>query len=207
MKIRNDSIMTTWTQSLEYLIDCQDVVPTERNLDTYEIRNAVLEIVKPLKGRDKLLAFEKKRGHDYSEGKYVNYWKNVDEKLKKFPKTSIAQLDIITEKLNISPYNRHGYASIWNPSVDLKKPYPSCIIGIYFMVRDEKLNMTAMLRSNDAWGQALNDMYELVKLQERIAMKLQFEVGIYTHFAISYHLYTKDYMDAQLYLKEYHNGK
>lgn len=207
MKIRNDSIMSTWTQSLEYLVDCQEVVPTERNLDTYEIRNAVLEIEKPLKERDKLLAFEKKRGHDYNEVKYINYWKNVNDKLKKFPKTSITQLDIITEKLNTSPYNRHGYASIWNPSVDLKNPYPSCIIGIYFMVRDDKLNMTAMLRSNDAWGQALNDMYELVKFQEKIAMKLQFEVGIYTHFAISYHLYTKDYMDAQLYLKEYHDGK
>lgn len=207
MKIRNSSIMATWTRSLEYLVDCPEIVPTERNLDTYEIRNAVLEIEQPLEGRDKLLAFEKKRGHIYSEEKYVNYWKNVYEKLKKFPKTSVTQLDIITEKLNASPYNRHGYASIWNPSIDLKDSYPSCIIGIYFMVRDEKLNMTAMLRSNDAWGQALNDMYELVKFQEQVAINLQLEVGVYTHFAISYHLYTKDHMEAQLYLKGNGNGK
>lgn len=207
MKIRNNSIMATWTQSLEYLVDCQEVVPTERNLDTYEIRNAVLEIEQPLEGRDKLLAFEKKRGHIYSEEKYVNYWKNVCEKLKKFPKTRVAQLDVITKKLNASPYNRHGYASIWNPSIDLEDSYPSCIIGIYFMIRDEKLNMTAILRSNDAWGQALNDMYELVNFQEEVAINLQLKVGIYTHFAISYHLYTKDHMDAQLYLKGYNNGK
>lgn len=207
MKIRDNSIMETWTQSLEYLVNCQDVVPTERNLDTYELRNVVLEISQPLESRDKLLAFEKKRGHICSEKKYVDYWKNVYEKLKKYPKTSIAQLDIITEKLNNSPYNRHGYASIWNPSIDLKGSYPSCIIGLYFMIRDDKLNMTAMLRSNDAWGQALNDIYELVNFQEQIAMALQIEVGMYTHFAISYHLYTKDYMETQLYLKGYKDGK
>lgn len=205
VKIRNKSIIDTWTQSLKYLVDCQNVVPTERNLDTYEVTNAILEVEKPLENRDILLAFEKKRSHNYTEKSYVKYWKIVHDKLKKFPKTSVAQIDIITDKLSNSPYNRHGYASIWAPSIDLKTDYPSCIIGIYFMIRDEKLNMTAMLRSNDAWGQALNDMYELVKIQEEIAMKLQLEVGIYTHFAASYHLYTKDRMDAQLFLKEKEN--
>lgn len=206
MKVRNYSIMATWADSLEYLVNCHDVVPTERNLDTFEIQNAVLEIEHPLEDRDILLAFEKKRGHIYNDNKYVNYWKNVYEKLKKFPKTSIAQLNIITEKLNASPYNRHGYASIWNPSIDLNGSYPSCIIGLYFMIRDEKLNMTATLRSNDAWGQALNDMYELVNFQEQVAKDLQLEVGIYTHLAFSYHLYTKDHVDAQLYLRGYNNG-
>ena len=69
------------------------------------------------------------------------------------------------------------------------------------MIREDKLNMTAMLRSNDAWGQALNDMYQLVKIQEDMAKKMQIQVGTYTHFAISYHMYTKDRMDAQLYLE------
>ena len=207
MKIKNNSIMKTWTESLEHFVNCKEVVPTERNLDTFEIRNAVLEIEHPLEERNMLLAFEKKRGHIYTDDKYVNYWKNVYEKLQKFSKTSIAQFNVITEKLNASPYNRHGYASIWNPSIDLNGPYPSCIIGLYFMIRDEKLNMTATLRSNDAWGQALNDMYELVNLQEIVAKKLQLEVGIYTHIAFSYHLYTKDYMDAQLYLRGYNNDQ
>lgn len=202
MKIRNDSIMNTWMQSLEILVNCKNIVPTERNLDTYEIGNVVLEIEKPLENRDILLAFEKKRGHNYNDQLLVDYWKTVHDKLKKFPKTSVMQMDSIMDKLNVSPYNKHAYASIWAPSVDLKSEYPSCIIGIYFLIREEKLNMTAILRSNDAWGQALNDIYELVKIQEHMAEKLQLEVGVYTHFAISYHLYTKDRMEAQLCLEK-----
>lgn len=207
MKIRNNSIIDTWTQSLQYLLDSQEIVPTERNLDTYEVRNVVLEVEKPLENRDILLAFEKGRGHDYSEKSYIGYWKTVKEKLKKFPKSSVEQMDVIVDKLNKSPYNKHGYASIWVPSVDSNSTYPSCIIGIYFMIRDEKLCMTAMLRSNDAWGQALNDMYELVKIQEETATRLQLEVGMYTHFAMSYHLYIKDYMDVKLYLEDVNNEK
>lgn len=207
MKIRNNSIIDTWIESVKYLLESKEVVPTERNLDTYELMNVVLEIEKPLENRDYLLAFEKKRGNDYRDKTYVEYWKIVNDKLKKFPRTSIEQLEVISNKFNESPYNKHGYASIWVPSIDLNAVYPSCIIGVYFIIREESLCMTAILRSNDAWGQALNDMYELVKIQEKMAEKLQLKVGIYTHFAISYHLYTKDYMDAKLYLEDINNEK
>ena len=62
--------------------------------------------------------------------------------------------------------------------------------------------MTSILRSNDAWGQALNDMYELIMIQKDMATRLQLKVGTYSHFAMSYHLYTKDRIDALVYLKE-----
>lgn len=200
MKIRNSSIYNTWKDSLTYLINCTEVVPTERNLDTYEIRNVVLEIEKPLDDIDALLSFERSRGIDYSSKSYEEYWGIVRNKVKKFPKSSVNQEDVIVNKLKSCSYNRHGYVSIWVPSIDTTVSYPSCIIGVYFMVRDERLNMTAILRSNDAWGQALNDMYELVEIQKNVAHRLQMEVGMYTHFAMSYHLYIKDCVDAKMLL-------
>ena len=202
MKITGNSILSVWKDSLHYLVEATSIVPTERNLDTYEIENAVLTVQRPLENLDELLAFEKARGHDFGDSSLVGYWKEVDQKLKKFPKSSVAQLDFIAEKLDKSPYNRHGYASIWSPAVDTVSLYPSCIIGIYFSVRNGRLNMTSILRSNDAWGQALNDMYELVMIQEKMAKRLQISMGTYSHFAMSYHLYLKDYMDALLYLEE-----
>lgn len=202
MKITGNSILSVWKDSLHHLVEATSIVPTERNLDTYEIENAVLTVQHPLENLDELLAFEKARGHDFGDSALVEYWKEVAQKLKKFPKSSVAQLDFIAEKLGKSPYNRHGYASIWSPAVDTVSLYPSCIIGIYFSIRNDCLNMTSILRSNDAWGQALNDMYELTMIQEKMAKRLQIKMGTYSHFAMSYHLYLKDYVNAMLYLKE-----
>jgi len=202
MKIRNTTIFKTWLDSLSYFNNSTDIVPTERNLDTYEMRNVVLEVEKPLDGILSLLSFERSRGIDYTSEFYENYWKTVNDKVRVFPKSDVNQEDVIINKLKECSYNRHGYASIWVPQIDTVVSRPSCIIGIYFMVRNEKLNMTSILRSNDAWGQALNDMFELVRIQEQVAKRLQMEMGEYTHFAMSYHLYTKDYFDATMLLKE-----
>lgn len=202
MKISGNIIFDVWKDSLSILINSESIVPTERNLDTYEVLNSVLIIEHPLADWDKLLAFEKKRGIIYSDPSRRDYWDAVHKKLKKFPRSNVDQLDFVFQKLDNSPYNRHGYASIWAPQIDTTSSYPSCIIGIYFMIRNDRLHMTAILRSNDAWGQALNDIYELVKIQEEMALTLQLEVGSYTHFAMSYHLYTKDKMDVQLFLSE-----
>lgn len=202
MKIRNSTIFNTWLESLSYFMNSTDVVPTERNLDTYEMRNVVLEVENPLGDIDSLLSFERSRGIEYTSEFYEEYWKIVRDKVKKFPKSSVNQEDVIIDKLKECSYNRHGYASIWVPTIDTVVSRPSCITGIYFMVRNEKLNMTAILRSNDAWGQALNDMYELVRIQKHVANRLQMEIGEYTHFAMSYHLYIKDYIDAKMLLEE-----
>lgn len=201
MRITGNSILDVWRESLHHLVEAKSIVPTERNLDTYEIENAVLNVQHPLENLEELLAFEKARGNDFGDNAHLEYWKAVAKKLKKFPKSSVAQLDVIAEKLAKSPYNRHGYASIWAPSLDTVSSYPSCIIGIYFNIRNECLNMTSLLRSNDAWGQALNDMYELVMIQKKMAKQLQIRMGTYSHFAMSYHLYIKDRMDALLYLE------
>ncbi len=201
MEFLGNSVLDVWKKSLRQLVNTTSIVPTERNLDTYEIQNACLTINHPLENLDSLLAFEKSRGHMYRDASYRQYWDTVNQKLNKFPKSSVAQLDFIENKLAGSPYNRHAYASIWVPSVDTVSAYPSCIIGIYFVIRNDRLNMTAILRSNDAWGQALNDMYELIMIQETMAKRLQVDIGEYSHFSMSYHLYTKDRMDALLFLE------
>lgn len=202
MNIRGDTILSTWRDSIQILVNSEKLVPTERNQDTFEENNSVLTIEHPVKDLDELLAFEKSRGNIYSESKIVDYWKIVNEKLDKFPNTDVSQLDVIYKKLSQSPFNRHGYASIWVPEIDTVSPYPSCIIGVYFTIRDDKLNMTSILRSNDAWGQALNDMYELVMVQKRMSERLQIRIGEYSHFAMSYHLYFNDRKDAIMMLKE-----
>lgn len=201
MQIVGDTILEVWKESILQLIKEENIVPTDRNLDTYEAQNAVLQINDPLKEISKLLLFERTRNKNYNATVIKNYWNSVEGRIKKYPRTSVNQFDVVFNKLNQNPYSRHGYISTWVPSIDLQDTYPLCLIGIQFFIRDEKLNMTAILRSNDSWGQALNDIFELVKIQERMAQQLQLEVGTYAHIALSYHLYTKDVPDAMLALK------
>lgn len=196
MYFEGNTILEVWKKSIVALTQCKEIVPTDRNLDTYELRNAVLNIQAPLDGLNELLAYEKQRGIDYNSMKIKNYWKNVNDRFRKYPKSSVYQFEKVKEKLVDSPYMRHGFLTAWSPTIDLDNTYPLCLIGVQFLIRDDKLNMTAILRSNDSWGQALNDMYQLVRIQETMANELQIAVGEYTHFALSYHLYTKDYWDA-----------
>lgn len=197
MEIVGNTILEAWKKSIKKLTASSDIVPTERGDDTYELLNTVLLIKNPLKDRDKLLNFERSRGIDYTSDQYMDYWDTFRKKAKLFSRSKFKQQVRVVEKLKNSEYNRHGYISIWNPSDDLGNTnYPSCIIGLYFLIRNGKLNMTAILRSNDAWGQALNDIYEITKVQNEIAEQLQIEVGAYTHYAMSYHLYSHDHQEA-----------
>ena len=204
MHIEGVTILDVWKKSVNFLLSKCELVPTDRNLDTYEFENVVLKVTKPLDGLNELFDFEKKRHKDYYSKVIKEYWDNIYKRLKKYmhsSRTSINQFDEIKSKLKSNPYTRHAYISIWSPFYDLKDQYPACLIGLYFVIRNEKLNMTAILRSNDSWGQALNDMYELVMIQDKMAKELGIDIGIYSHFAMSYLLYTKDKVEAIMILK------
>lgn len=202
MKVVDKTIFGAWTESIKEMLRCDNVVPTDKSDDTFESLNATIQVEKPLEELDKLLQFEKKRNVFYEDENRKKYWKSVLDRLIKFPRTKVNQEEYVINKLNGNPYNRHAYVSLWAPSEDTNQTYPLCIIGLYFLVRNDSLYMTAIIRSNDSWGQALNDMYELVMIQKRIAEKLQMKVGTYTHIAFSYHMYVKNKVDAQLFISE-----
>jgi len=208
MELIGKSILGTWKRSLGILLKSNSIIPTERNGDTIELQNFVVNVSSPSKNFEGVSEFDKARGINYASDSFTKYWGSVDERLNEFPSTGkkVDQMSAIISKLKDSQYNRQAYATIWSPESDSSSPYPFCIIGVYFFIRNETLNMTAILRSNDAWGQALNDMYHLVKIQKRVAEILEIPVGTYTHIAMSYHIYMSDLIKAKLYLEGDSNG-
>lgn len=64
-----------------------------------------------------------------------------------------------------------------------------CTIALQFLIRNDKLHCTAMMRSNDFYTGMPYDIAFFVSLQKMIAKKLNVEVGEYTHFVTSLHLY------------------
>jgi len=203
MELKGKHILPTWTRSLDKLVKSNVIIPTERNGDTIELQNFILIVTNPMQNIQQVVEFDSKRGINYCSDLFVNYWASIDERLNAFVSANgkIDQIKSIHSKLSNSQYNRQAYASIWSPEKDSVSPYPFCIVGVYFYIRNNALNMTAILRSNDAWGQALNDIYHLVKIHKRIADKIKIPVGIYTHVAMSYHIYISDLIKAKLYLE------
>ena len=70
---------------------------------------------------------------------------------------------------------------------------PACLQHMQFLVRDGKLHMKVMFRSNDACKATYMNAFALIMVQKRMADDLGFEMGSYTHRANSFHCYAKDF--------------
>lgn len=65
-----------------------------------------------------------------------------------------------------------------------------CTIALQFYIKNDELNCTAIMRSNDAFGCLPYDFAFFTELQKYIAYRLDRKCGTYTHFAVSFHYYT-----------------
>jgi thymidylate synthase len=96
----------------------------------------------------------------------------------------------IIELLREDPDTRQAVITIHQPS-DLmiqSKDIP-CTCSLQFFIRDKKLELIVHMRSNDIiWGTCY-DVFSFTMFQEIMANELGLELGSYTHFVGSMHLY------------------
>ncbi|MFJ7734156.1 thymidylate synthase [Lysinibacillus sp. NPDC097231] len=101
-----------------------------------------------------------------------NQWEEVKGLLKRDKDTRQAILNI------------HMPKDLFSRSKDIP-----CTCYLQFLIRDNKLDCIGNMRSNDIiWGTPY-DVFNFTMLQEIMANELGLELGTYTHFAGSVHLY------------------
>jgi thymidylate synthase len=113
------------------------------------------------------------------------------------PRTA-GQYDIIIDRLMQDPDTRQAVVTIWNPQLDLqerKRDYP-CTILHQFRIRNNKLNMSVYMRSNDVWLGAAYDFFQFTRVQIAMASVLGIEPGTYNHHVGSLHIYEQHYASA-----------
>ena len=150
---------------------------------------------------DGILDFEIAKGNwDYTyHDRMTNYY--VDN-CNKFPDTHSAnQIDFVIDELKRNPYSRRAVVDIRDNSDDMYSDDPACWQHAQFFIRDNKLHMKVLFRSNDACKAAFMNAFALIMLQERIAKELNVEIGTYTHRANSYHCYERDFEMLDGYVK------
>jgi thymidylate synthase len=110
------------------------------------------------------------------------------------------QLERAYFALKNNPETRQVVISIWDPKLDfpsingdpVDKDIP-CNICSLLKIRDEKLEWTQIMRSNDVFLGLPYNFIQFTTLQEILAGWLNVEVGSYTHFSDSLHLYENNF--------------
>jgi len=100
----------------------------------------------------------------------------------------------IIEILKNDKQSRQAVITI-NNSVDMyvnTKDIP-CTLSLQFLIRNDKLNLIASMRSNDFFWGLQYDLFRFTLLQEIIANELEIDVGWYYHIAGSLHVYEYHY--------------
>lgn len=111
----------------------------------------------------------------------------------------IDQFYEVYEKLRKDPYSRQATMIIFDPERDnlihengnYSKDIP-CTNYFNFQIRDGRLNMYVVMRSNDLHKGTIYDIPNFIIFQHVLAGWLNVEVGKYTHSAASFHIYEND---------------
>lgn len=100
----------------------------------------------------------------------------------------------VVQLLRDDPDTRQAVLTIYDSSRDLRRNVPDvpCTIAIQFFIRDTRLQMRVVMRSNDLWLGYPYDTIQFFALQAAVAQALGIGVGSYTHSVGSMHLYERD---------------
>lgn len=102
------------------------------------------------------------------------------------------QVKLVIEELKKHPASRQGIIGIWNPMIDvarLGKERVPCSMFYQVIIRNGKLNMVYVTRSNDVYEHWPYDIWLAIRLQEHIADQLGMEIGKFYQFITSFHTY------------------
>ncbi len=104
------------------------------------------------------------------------------------------QLPFIYRELRRNPDSRRAVIDVrdWKHDSAEGNSNPACLQHLQFFIRDGKLYLKVLFRSNDACKAAFMNAFALIMLQKKVADELGVKMGSYTHRANSFHCYERD---------------
>jgi len=148
----------------------------------YELQQYVMEVL------DGILDFKINDSQNAWEYTYHDRMKNYPLIDKRFN-----QIQFVIDELKQTPDSRRAVIDIRDNKIDPFNSHPACLQHMQFFVRDGKLHMKLLMRSNDAVQATFMNAFAFVMLHKKIANALDLPVGTYVHRANSFHCYEKDF--------------
>jgi len=203
--IEVSDIGTAWEESVRHVLRKGIPITTEDNEETLETDELVVKVQHPSSGgypknlpygqaylsqyaHDLIYGGENDDRFAYTyHGRLFDYGDSGDEECC----IAYDQIGYIIGKLQEQPVSRRAQAITWNPFRDCCVKDVPCLQWTLFLIRDGKLNMKVLFRSNDILMAMYANMYALVALQAYVAHELNVPVGTYTHIVTVPHIYHK----------------
>ena len=145
-------------------------------------------------------------------GKYASMWLKLTDDGKTsnsaygyilFKKYGFNQLEQIIELLKKDKNSRRAVLNISDPTLNrITTKDMQCTMSIQFLVRNNELQETVYMRSNDIYFGFPYDYVFFVSLGEYVGKKLNLKLGLYTHHATSLHMYERDFNKFDIDLDE-----
>jgi thymidylate synthase len=113
------------------------------------------------------------------------------------------QVENVLALLRSKPTSRRAVIQLFD-AADIAQKYQEipCTCTLQFLIRRDRLDLIAHMRSNDAYVGLPHDVFAFTMIQEILAVSLGVELGTYRHLIGSLHLYDKDRKKARMYLNE-----
>jgi thymidylate synthase len=107
-------------------------------------------------------------------------------------------IEKIIEELDKHPNSRQLYLPVWNVIDETRRGQRRvpCSLGYWLVQRGGKVHLTYMMRSCDLMTHYSNDVALATMLLHHVANSTDYEVGTFTHFVGSLHVYAKDVEDV-----------
>jgi len=174
----------------------------ERGIETRWCDNVMIHICNPFENRvTDLYPFSEKvlkekyatqllnpdrMDFDYTYGERLNAWGDEE----------INQIAYVIAKLKESPKTRRAVATTWDPRKDTIHDEVPCLNHFVFMTREDFVDMSVMIRSNDMYGAWLANVYGLTELLIFVAEQSGLKPGRITTLSINAHIYSHDWEKA-----------
>jgi thymidylate synthase len=119
-----------------------------------------------------------------------------------------SQFKTVINLLQEKPTTRKAVIQVFDAD-DLRGDYKDvpCTCSVQFMVRADRLHMSVVMRSNDAYIGLPHDVFSFTMFQELTARTLGCELGTYCHYAGSFHIYEDQIDAAKQYIDEGWQGR
>ena len=206
--IRGEKVGDTWLQILDTILRFGHIKKSQYSDDQQEITCLTSIITnenpnkidfKPYfqfskrhfkKYLPQLLTADKFDGVSYTYGSRLRNFKGIN------------QIDSIVQQLKTALYSRRAIAVTWDVGEDHLSSHGPCLDLIQALVQD-KLHLTAYLRSNDMFAAWPENALALRKIQYEIAEKVGIKLGDLIMISNSAHIYSSDWKKAKKILKKY----
>ncbi len=206
MEITRKTTLETWKDTLKYVIEKGEDFDDVNKRVCREVLNLKVTILNPLKDItmpiEILNGFEKWVYPHLAEIANITLAKNMGFNFN----DSVNQIDdFIIPLLKKDPNSRRAVVTTWNPLQD-SNVYNKLVPGLMmidFKLRDGKLNLTSVVRSNDMFFGWSANIYQLFVLQKYVMEKLDCKIGSLSTFSTSAHIFGDQFSDIKKVLSKY----